>query len=90
MTQLPAELLDGLADRYTIEDVIGRGGMATVYRAQDQRHRRRVAIKVLRQDLAASVGPARFLKEIEIAARLSHPHILPLYDSGDAADCCTM
>ena len=84
MPDLPPELLIGLAGRYTIEDVIGRGGMATVYRAQDERHRRRVAIKVLRPDLAASIGPERFLKEIEIAARLSHPHILPLHDSGEA------
>jgi serine/threonine protein kinase len=84
MVETPAELLNGLAGRYTIEDVVGRGGMATVYRAYDQRHHRPVAIKVLRPDLAASIGPERFLKEIEIAARLSHPHILPLHDSGEA------
>ena len=84
MSELPGELLNGLAGRYTVEDVIGHGGMATVYRAHDQRHHRPVAIKVLRPDLAASIGPDRFLKEIEIAARLSHPHILPLHDSGEA------
>ena len=84
MPDLPAQLLSGLAGRYTVEDVIGRGGMATVYRAVDQRHHRPVAIKVLRPDLAGSIGPERFLKEIQIAARLSHPHILPLHDSGDA------
>jgi hypothetical protein len=84
-TPLPADLLAGLAAKYAVEDVIGRGGMATVYRAHDPRHGRTVAIKVLRPDLAASIGLGRFLKEIEIAARLTHPHILPLYDSGEAA-----
>src|SRR5256885_16566284 len=59
--------------------------MATVFRAEDRKHHRAVAIKVLRADLAAVLGPARFLREIEIAARLQHPHILPLYDSGSAA-----
>ena len=58
--------------------------MATVYLAQDLRHHRQVAIKVLREDLGASIGPERFQREIEIAARLHHPHILPLYDSGEA------
>src|SRR3989454_8855710 len=58
--------------------------MATVYLAQDLKHGRRVAIKVLRPDLAAALGPERFLREIETAARLNHPHILPLYDSGEA------
>ncbi|HMA39520.1 MAG TPA: protein kinase, partial [Gemmatimonadales bacterium] len=71
-----------LGDRYTIEREIGHGGTALVYLAQDRKHPRRVAIKVLRPDLAAAIGPERFLREIEIAARLSHPHILPLYDSG--------
>ena len=73
-----------LADRYTVERELGRGGMATVYLAQDLKHRRQVAIKVLLPELASAVGPERFLREIEIAARLHHPHVLPLYDSGDA------
>src|SRR6476661_5312527 len=71
-----------LGDRYTIEREIGAGGMATVYLADDAKHRRKVAIKVLRSDLAASIGAERFLREIDIAAQLNHPHILPLYDSG--------
>src|SRR5438445_5754279 len=73
-----------LADRYTFERELGRGGMATVYLAQDLKHHRKVAIKVLEPELAAALGPDRFLREIEIAAGLSHPHILPLYDSGEA------
>jgi serine/threonine-protein kinase len=73
-----------LADRYQIDREIGSGGMATVYLAQDLKHDRRVAIKVLRPELAATLGPDRFVREIEIAARLSHPHILPLHDSGEA------
>lgn len=73
-----------LADRYRIEREIGSGGMATVYVADDLRHERRVAIKVLRPELAAVLGPERFLREIRIAANLNHPHILPLYDSGEA------
>jgi len=71
-----------LAGRYTIERELGRGGMATVYLANDPRHHRQVAIKVLRPDLAAALGLERFLREIETAARLQHPHILPLLDSG--------
>jgi serine/threonine-protein kinase len=73
-----------LAGRYTVERELGRGGMATVYLAQDLKHRRPVAIKLLRPELAAALGAERFLREIEIAARLQHPHILPLYDSGTA------
>jgi len=73
-----------LADRYRLERELGHGGMATVYLAEDLRHHRQVAVKVLRPDLAATLGPERFLREIEVAARLHHPHILPLYDSGDA------
>ena len=73
-----------LADRYRIERELGQGGMATVYLAEDLKHHRKVAIKVLREDLAASMGSARFLREIEIAAQLQHPNILPLLDSGDA------
>src|SRR5262245_5589627 len=74
-----------LADRYRIERELGRGGMATVYLAEDRRHGRRVAIKVLDPELAAAIGPQRFLREIEVTARLQHPHILPLLDSGEAA-----
>jgi len=78
-------LAAALADRYRIEREIGAGGMATVFLADDLKHRRKVAIKVLREDLSASVGAARFLREIEIAAQLQHPNILPLLDSGAAA-----
>ncbi len=73
-----------LADRYAIERELGAGGMATVYLAEDVKHHRKVAVKVLRPDLAAALGPERFLREIEIAANLTHPHIVPLYDSGEA------
>jgi tetratricopeptide (TPR) repeat protein len=77
-----ARLSDALAGRYVIEREIGRGGMATVYLARDLRHKRPVALKVLHQALGTLVGPNRFRREIETAAALSHPHILPLYDSG--------
>src|SRR5439155_20812676 len=73
-----------LGAAYVVERQLGTGGMSTVYLAEDVRHHRKVAIKVLREDLAASVGAARFLREIEIAARLQHTHILPLLDSGTA------
>src|SRR5947208_6344611 len=73
-----------LSDRYRIERELGRGGMATVYLAHDLRHDRPVALKVLRPELAAAIGPERFLREIQIAARLTHPNILPLFDSGEA------
>jgi len=82
MHRLPGELVDALRPRYELDRFLGSGGMATVYLAQDLRHRRPVAVKVLRPDLAAAIGSDRFLKEIEIAARLSHPNILPLLDSG--------
>ncbi len=75
-----------LADRYTIERELGQGGMATVYLAEDLKHHRKVALKVLRPELAAALGPERFLREIETTANLRHPHILPLYDSGQAPD----
>ncbi|HEY6060968.1 MAG TPA: protein kinase [Gemmatimonadales bacterium] len=75
-----------LADRYAIEREIGRGGMATVYLARDRKHDRQVAVKVLHPDLAASLGPDRFLREIKVAARLSHPHIVSLHDSGQAGE----
>src|SRR2546430_17693683 len=77
-------LRDALVERYAVERELGRGGMATVFLAQDLKHHRPVAIKVLHQDLAAALGAERFLREIETAARLQHPHILPLYDSGRA------
>jgi serine/threonine-protein kinase len=80
----PARINAALAGRYAIERELGSGGMATVYLADDLKHHRKVAIKVLRPQLAATIGPDRFLREIEIAARLNHPHILPLYDSGVA------
>ena len=84
----PPALLDhlnaALTGRYRIERTLGEGGMATVYLAQDLRHNRRVALKVLKPELAEALGAQRFLKEIEITANLQHPHILPLYDSGDA------
>ncbi len=79
------DFASALGERYAIEGEIGRGGMATVYRAAEPRHERRVAIKVLLPELSASLGPERFLREIRIAAQLSHPHILPLIDSGEAA-----
>ena len=72
-----------LADRYLIERQIGQGGMATVYLADDVRHQRKVAVKVLRPDLAAVIGAERFLNEIKVTANLQHPHILPLFDSGE-------
>ena len=77
-------LATALADRYTIERELGAGGMATVYLAQDLRHDRKVAIKVLRPELAAVIGAERFLSEIKTTANLQHPHILPLFDSGAA------
>jgi eukaryotic-like serine/threonine-protein kinase len=73
-----------LAGRYAVEREVGSGGMATVYLAEDVRHRRKVAVKVLRPELASLLGPERFVREIETAAALNHPHILPLYDSGEA------
>ncbi len=84
VTDTLERLKTALADRYAIEREIGAGGMATVYLAEDLRHGRKVAVKVLRPDLAATLGPERFLREIEIAARLEHPHILTLIDSGEA------
>jgi serine/threonine protein kinase/tetratricopeptide (TPR) repeat protein len=79
-----ARLGTALAGRYAIERELGRGGMATVYLADDLKHRRKVAIKVLRPELSAVLGPERFDREIQIVAGLNHPHILPLYDSGTA------
>ncbi len=84
MPDIPNRLAAALADRYRLERELGQGGMATVYLAEDLRHHRKVAVKVLRPELAATLGPERFLREIELAARLQHPHILPLHDSGEA------
>jgi serine/threonine protein kinase len=73
-------LQEALRDLYAIDRELGRGGMATVYLAQDLRHGRLVALKVLHADVAESLGAERFLREIQTAARLNHPHILPLFD----------
>jgi serine/threonine-protein kinase len=83
LADLPTSLTAALADRYLIERELGRGGMATVYLARDLRHRRRVALKLLHPKLAYALGADRFLREIEVAANLTHPHILPLHDSGE-------
>ena len=84
MSDALVSLTNTLADRYTIERVLGQGGMATVHLAEERKHKRKVAIKVLKQEFSASVGAERFLREIGIAAQLSHPHIVPLIDSGDS------
>lgn len=84
MTDLLERLRAAVADRYAIEGELGAGGMATVYLARDLKHARQVALKVLRPELAAALGADRFLREIQITAGLNHPHILPLYDSGEA------
>ncbi len=84
MTALPPDGLSAsLADRYAIERELGRGGMATVYLARDLQHDRPVALKVLHPELAATLGPERFRREIEVAAKFQHPHILPVHDSGE-------
>jgi eukaryotic-like serine/threonine-protein kinase len=85
VTAVPVSLANALRDRYRLERELGSGGMATVYLAEDLKHHREVAVKVLRPELAASVGAERFLQEITTAARFQHPHILPLLDSGDAS-----
>jgi serine/threonine-protein kinase len=84
MSEIPTKLTSALADRYRIERELGAGGMATVYLADDLKHDRKVAIKVLRPELAAVVGAERFLAEIKTTANLQHPNILPLFDSGEA------
>ena len=83
-TTEPLPIAAALADRYTVERELGRGGMATVYLAEEKKHGRKVAIKVLRPEITAALGTERFLREIGIGARLSHPHIVPLIDSGEA------
>ena len=84
--ELIEKLAAALGDRYRIERELGRGGMAVVFLAHDQKHHRRVAIKLLKPELSAVLGSDRFLREIEIAAAFQHPHILPLYDSGQAGE----
>ena len=84
MADLAARLSAALEGRYRVEHEVGEGGMATVFLATDIRHDRRVALKVIRAEMAQLLGPERFLREIRIAARLDHPNILALYDSGDA------
>ncbi len=84
MTEITQQLSSALADRYKIESNVGEGGKATVYLAHDLKHDRKVALKVLRPELAAVIGADRFLQEIKVTANLQHPHILPLHDSGDA------
>ncbi|HVL19322.1 MAG TPA: protein kinase, partial [Gemmatimonadales bacterium] len=81
---VPEGLRDALADRYALERELGRGGMATVYLAEDLKHHRRVAVKVLHPELSGALGAERFLREIATVAALHHPHIMPLYDSGQA------
>ena len=83
-TDAIAHLNSALAGRYEIERELGAGGMATVYLAHDLKHDRKVALKVLRHDVAQTVGAERFLREIRLVAKLNHPHILPLFDSGVA------
>jgi eukaryotic-like serine/threonine-protein kinase len=84
VTTIDSPLADSLRDRYLLERELGRGGMATVYLARDLRHDRLVALKVLHQELAHALGPERFVREIKVAARLQHPHLLPVFDSGTA------
>src|ERR1043166_4943791 len=81
---VPEHLVAVLSDRYRIERELGQGGMATVYLAQDLKHDRHVALKVLKPALAAVFGPGRLVVEIKATAALQHPHILPLFDSGTA------
>ena len=87
MAELLSRLQGALADRYRIDREIGAGGMATVYVAHDLRHDRRVALKLMRPELSAVIGAERFLAEIKLTANLQHPHILPLFDSGEADGC---
>ncbi|NIM50674.1 MAG: protein kinase [Gemmatimonadales bacterium] len=84
MRDILPRLKASLGDRYAIEREVGQGGMAIVFLAHDPKHDRKVAVKVLRPELASEIGADRFLREIKLAARLTHPHILPLYDSGEA------
>jgi serine/threonine-protein kinase len=85
MIDVIERLTTSLADKYTIEREIGAGGMATVYLAHDIKHDRKVALKVMRPELAEVLGGERFLKEITVTAKLQHPRVVALYDSGEAA-----
>ena len=92
MSDALSRLTAALSDRYTFErdahggaSLLGQGGMATVYLATDLKHHRKVAVKVLRAEIAATLGAERFSREIEVTAQLQHPHILPLLDSGEVA-----
>jgi serine/threonine-protein kinase len=84
MSEITERLTPAIADRYRIEGELGQGGMAIVFQAHDMKHDRKVALKVLRPELAAVIGAERFLNEIKVTANLQHPHILPLHDSGEA------
>jgi serine/threonine-protein kinase len=84
VTQQTDRLNASLASRYAIERELGEGGMATVYLAQDVKHKRKVALKVLKPELGAVLGVERFLSEIQVTANLQHPNLLPLFDSGEA------
>src|SRR3954454_5897550 len=86
MSDIPERLAAALADRYVLEREIGAGGMATVYLAQDLRHKRSVAVKVIRPELGGTEGVDRFIPEIDLAPRLQPPNILPVFDSGALAD----
>jgi len=84
MADIETRLQAALSGRYTLDHEVGAGGMATVYLATDDKHDRKVALKVLRPELAAVLGPDRFPREIKIVAQFNHPHILSLYDSGES------
>src|ERR1044072_8402865 len=85
LPSLPPEFIEALADRYRLIKMIGAGGMGIVYLADALKHRRVGGVKVLRAEVAEAIGQERFLREINIVANLSHPNILPLHDSGEAA-----
>ena len=84
MFELQSRLANGLSTRYALDRELGQGGMAVVFLAHDLRHDRQVALKVLRPEISAEIGADRFLREIKLAAGLTHPHILPVFDSGEA------
>ena len=86
MSDLTDRLRAGLGGRYRIERRLGAGGMATVYLVEDLKHQRPLALKVLRPELTTGLGAERFLREIDVAAHLQHPHILPLFDSGELGE----
>jgi serine/threonine-protein kinase len=85
-TSLDRRAATALAERYRIDSLLGRGGMATVYSAEDLKHGRRVAVKIVDPAVSMALGPERFLREIRVSASLQHPNILPLFDSGEAGD----